>query len=182
MAALTQTSPSQTPTQKYRDKRRAEGGCLWCPEPAAPGRTLCSTHLEVQRKRAETVREKNKAAGMCIVCGTEPPEPGKTRCHLCNLSQNDANLRHRTKRKAQGICPKCGKHKPAKGHTYCSICLRKNWRNVRRVRANEKRMIVAERCRAEFKALLVRNPDSVIERLAALIKGRDKPTSESAAD
>lgn len=82
---------------------------------------------EKYRKYGKKMREKRKAAGMCVRCGKAKAVEGQTLCVACrvrngikaneyyhNLTEEqkqkllDKKKKERAERKAQGLCIKCG--------------------------------------------------------------------------
>lgn len=52
MSRVLSQSEEATRKRANRAKRRREGRCVWCPEPAVPGGTLCKDDLLLQRGRS----------------------------------------------------------------------------------------------------------------------------------
>jgi hypothetical protein len=80
-------------------KRIAEGKCPWygCSEKPQPGKRYCAAHARWMSEKAEALRVKRRAAGLCYLCCT--PYNGKTyvctKCGLYRLQQKNARLEAR---------------------------------------------------------------------------------------
>ena len=88
-----------TPLQRYRVKHREAGLCLFCAEPAAPGRLRCPYHLAKDYVSTRTYRKNH-------------PE---------NIYER--NKRWRAKFKIEGRCQKCGLHLHPEMDGECVTCL-----------------------------------------------------------
>jgi len=68
--------------REYAAKRRAEGLCRYCGEPATDGMASCRPCREKYRKRMRRQIAARRRTGLCIRCG-RPRKPGYRQCHLC---------------------------------------------------------------------------------------------------
>jgi hypothetical protein len=71
---------------------RANEVCLWCSEPAEPGKTLCTEHLAEQRSKYEATR----ASGLCVRC--KQPADGGAMCAGCRAKDAERKRARRAAR------------------------------------------------------------------------------------
>lgn len=143
-----------------RDRRIAEGLCLWCMS-KTEGKKFCPSCLQEQRERYA----EHRAKGLCY-CG-KPRVEGRKRCDAClarsaisgkkqRIKHQDAGLcfcggkkrRNRKtcdgcagrwaervqQRKAAGLC-RCGRQAPVEGKANCTICIENKLAFLRERRA-----------------------------------------------
>lgn len=79
--------------RKRQAAAREAGTCLWCPEPAVSGKTLCAGCLDAQRGTYAMRR----IAGACVRCGK--PAAGKCRCPECAAATSAARKAARERKK-----------------------------------------------------------------------------------
>lgn len=75
--------PPPKPKGPSKERRRAEGKCVDCEEPPAPGRTRCAKHGARAVRYAAAAREAAVARGRCPRCKKRPVEAGRYRCAKC---------------------------------------------------------------------------------------------------
>ena len=92
-------------------RRKAEGRCTECGDPAKPGYASCSDCL---RKRNDR-RARRRAEGLCG-CG-ERPIPGLKQCARCR----ERNIERKRRQKAAGRCALCPR-KARPGRRTCVRC------------------------------------------------------------
>jgi hypothetical protein len=114
--------PTATRTSKARSKKptRARRSCTKCARPAAPGRKQCRYHLEYFR----TYRQKRRAKGRCIHCGT--PSAGYQLCDACASRSSDLMRQRYYERRKAGLCVACGA--PSRGNSLCAACTKRKAR------------------------------------------------------
>jgi len=114
--------------KKYQAKKRAQGLCVLCDRPLAPGsKSLCQYHVDMSKVRNEARNERLKKQGRCPQCGAETA--GDTIfCENCLKKRNDKS----NERRAQGLCATCGIRPLAETSTwYCEVCLEKSRKRTR---------------------------------------------------
>lgn len=105
----------------YNRRHREQGLCLYCPQPAAPDRSLCEQHLIKARERSKAKRKR----GICSSC-SEKVSPGHRKCESC-LKKKSVHTRNRNERlKSQGLCMSCEVQKAVQDKTKCENCLKKH--------------------------------------------------------
>lgn len=96
--------------------------CLQCANPREPGRRLCRSHLDYYKRAAQKWRDKQRAAGLCVVCG-EGPLVTRSYCERCRRKATAKNQKkrvatcticavpghHRRQHKQLGLCWHCPK-------------------------------------------------------------------------
>ena len=111
-----------------RKRRKANGTCKSCPEPAIPGQVRCTTCAEQNRekglayrerlkssakgselrenrsRKAAEVRKRCKELGRCLRC-PNPSIPGETLCTTCRKKHLKWSLAYRRNHKAQAPQP-----------------------------------------------------------------------------
>ena len=111
-----------------RKRRKANGTCKGCPEPAIPGQLRCTTCAEQHRKKGLTYRERlkgsakdyelrenrsrkgaetrktHKKLGRCVRC-PNPSIPGETLCTTCRKKHLEQSRAYRRNHKAQAPQP-----------------------------------------------------------------------------
>lgn len=99
----------QTATEQTREqvkchkalyqRRRAEGKCGRCEEPARPGEARCDRHAATWKAQSKARYARRRAAGLCITCGSPALRNGvpakRSLCEECTKDQ----VRHSTKYK-----------------------------------------------------------------------------------
>lgn len=66
---------------EYVASQKTKGLCVRCTAAAAPGKSMCSQHLERHAATSRRHRHKRRLAGLCIRCGEQHPGPGY--CAAC---------------------------------------------------------------------------------------------------
>lgn len=77
--------------KQRRSKKKANGICAGCSNPAVPGRTRCQRHLNLEKmysrkRRVYSTRDWRQEwleKGLCKVCGSAEFVPGKKVCERC---------------------------------------------------------------------------------------------------
>ena len=111
-----------------RKRRKANGTCKGCPEPAIPGQLRCTTCAEQHRgkglasrerlkgspkdyalrenrsSRGAETRKRHKKLGRCVRC-PNPSIPGETLCTTCRKNHQEQNRAYRRNHKAQSTQP-----------------------------------------------------------------------------
>ena len=111
-----------------RKRRKANGTCKGCQEPAIPGQLRCTTCAEQHREKGLTYRERlkgspkdcalrenrssrgaetrkrHKKLGRCVRC-PNPSIPGETLCTTCRKKHQEQNGAYRRNHKAQATQP-----------------------------------------------------------------------------
>ena len=87
-------------------------------------------HPEAVRAYAARVRQKQRAAGLCTMCGKRKPLPGRVTCKLC-IHKVAVRMREKSPeinrpRGANGFCYKCNKRKAMEGYRLCEACYATN--------------------------------------------------------
>jgi predicted amidophosphoribosyltransferase len=94
---MTKKKESSSKRVEYLRNRQAtarvKGTCVWCPEPAVRGKTLCAGCLDAQRGSYAMRR----LAGACVRCGK--PAAGKCRCPECAAATLEYRRAQREKKK-----------------------------------------------------------------------------------
>jgi hypothetical protein len=125
--------PTNSP--KWRRKRLAAGLCTDCSNQVEPGHVRCAECMEKRRKYKRDRSQRNRAAGLCVQCGS--PSDGKSLCRNCAVKQMEFSKTWRKKKVASGICRLCPR--PAEGGVQlCSACRKKEIEYLRK-RAEVKR-------------------------------------------
>jgi len=73
-------------------KRKAEGLCVTCGEPAVVGYTRCQEHRDKHHAIEVKKRSSRLEAGLCIMCGEKPHVADGQQCDVCLLKRTAANL------------------------------------------------------------------------------------------
>ena len=118
-----------------RKRRKANGTCKGCQEPAIPGQLRCTTCAEQHRQKGLTYRERlkgspkdyelrenrssrgaetrkrHKKLGRCVRC-PNPSIPGETLCTTCRKKHQEQNRAYRRNHKAQATQPLTKAKKP----------------------------------------------------------------------
>ena len=113
---------------KDRKRRKANGTCKGCQEPAIPGQLRCTTCAEQHRQKGLAYRERlkgspkdyalrenrssrgtekrkrHKKLGRCVRC-PNPSIPGETLCTTCRKKHQEQNRAYRRNHKAQPSQP-----------------------------------------------------------------------------
>ncbi len=136
---------------RWYERRKEAGLCTRCGAPSRPGRILCGDCAAKQNtywnyggacngrcdscaypdcispgSRGAMYRERRRAAGLCILCGTSAPMPGRCYCAGCARKQAD-RVRERTLMRIEaGLCTRCGRNAPERGRKTCRECLAKD--------------------------------------------------------
>lgn len=114
-----------------REKRRQNGLCLPCGEPAIPGETRCERCKKLHQEAARRLVVRKAAANICLDC-SEPALPNLRRCATHRARTAEHRLKSVQKLKhlfGQGLCMDCGQ--PALSATAhrrfakCGICFLK---------------------------------------------------------
>lgn len=124
------------PKEDYWNRVRL-GLCLWCSDPAMPGKRMCKKHNRIKNELQNARYWNHVSLGLCGYC-SNPPMPGTKLCedHKKYISQKKKESRLR--RIVKGKCLNCGKLKePGAKTTYCNKCRRKFRLDHRRHRANK---------------------------------------------
>ena len=76
-------------------------------------------------ERKSKLRDRRKAAGVCVTCGELPPSDGTLACIICRARQKEWQNAHqrrvRAERRAAGLCTACGR--PGRGKSLCARCV-----------------------------------------------------------
>ena len=116
-----------------RERKRKQGICLRCRQPALPGRPWCETHRQARRDYYHR-RKAQKPRRICPRCGTAPlTAPHAQHCPACQPAvaqakrQRDKEYQRRKMRLLAdaGLCNRCGQTAPADGRRRCRPCLDK---------------------------------------------------------
>lgn len=78
--------------RRYRVRHKSLGLCIYCPNSAAMGHTMCSACIEKARQK----RERRKKNNQCVRCG-KPLDlncDSKTSCINCNEHEDRPLIRH----------------------------------------------------------------------------------------
>ena len=78
-----------------------------------------------QAENTRMHREKRRAAGLCIYCGTNLAAPGRVACKRCARQRIEYMRNRRLDLIAQGFCSMCGKVPHADGILTCDACRHK---------------------------------------------------------
>lgn len=78
------------------DARLLDGLCIDCGLPSVPGKRRCEDDLKRTRTYAQDRKNKRKANGVCVYCGTCPPLSGIDQCLRCKLASVEKSSRGRT--------------------------------------------------------------------------------------
>lgn len=66
--------------QKSTAKRKANGICVACSEPAKPGTTLCQRHIDERSAVSSARYKKHKELGICRFCDSDTETPNESMC------------------------------------------------------------------------------------------------------
>lgn len=80
----------------FRAKQEEQGLCVWCSNPAKPGRKRCEECLATHRKRTNTLHKERRAGKLCLQCGA-PAAPNKSRCEVHRQKQNATSNQYKVK-------------------------------------------------------------------------------------
>ncbi len=187
--------------REYEAKRRANGECRRCRNPIRPGTQQCEAHLaldaERQQNRMPTLRSQQRAAGICIYCGTQPAREGRVGCAIC-ATKNKVSYDKRGRRWALNVLSRS--RWSATQHGGKPLLVTPEWLVESRLQANdtcEGCLKVTEKLRPDhshldgtFRAWLcgtcnsalgmVKDNDKTLERLAQIVKRHAAGTSEEA--
>ena len=105
---------AQAGKKKAQKKSAAKRTCTKCARPAAPGRMQCEYHLAYFR----AYRQKRRAQGRCIHCGT--PSEGYQLCDECAARSSELMRRRYYQRRKARRCVACGA--PSAGYSLCEVC------------------------------------------------------------
>jgi hypothetical protein len=75
-----------------------------------------------QREYERALRERRKAAGLCLWCGKSRDPQSACFCAFCLEKNRQAGGRLRNRRKAQGVCRDCQRVMDQAGRLCCSMC------------------------------------------------------------
>lgn len=91
-------------SRMHRERRRAEGRCLYCGKPLDhEGRVACTKCTRKKVAARRSVRLERQANGLCVVCGKTRASVGYITCAACRERSKEANRRSRAKmRKKRG--------------------------------------------------------------------------------
>ena len=95
--------------KERRERRRAEGKCTRCEEPAIPGRSMCPKHAAKRSTHQANRRARLHAEKKCQDCGSNPVEFGRALCDECVKPRSKAQAARRRSLRDAGLCVDCGK-------------------------------------------------------------------------
>src|SRR4051812_25676245 len=100
-------SPRAVYMRDWLAKRKAEGGCQRCSNPADPGFVTCGECRRKKYERDLADVKKKQHSGKCGKCINRPAVQGKTLCSECLEKASDQGKRRFHRRKQAGLCPQC---------------------------------------------------------------------------
>lgn len=137
-------------------KRKEQGLCTRCGNPAVTGKTLCEDCAEKSKKKHREDREFFKAQGLCPKCGKNKLIGSEKTCPECLAYAEEVNTRYAIKmagskeayhkqayQKArqhydeQNLCVMCKKRQRAEGHIHCEDCLKIRRKKNREMRKQQ---------------------------------------------
>lgn len=80
--------------QKFREKNRANGLCIYCGDAPLPGRSKCARCTERMRLANEKRHHAFAAQGLCTLCGSHREDPDRQWCRACRA--NNARWKKKT--------------------------------------------------------------------------------------
>lgn len=112
--------------KKHREKNKAKGLCVSCPDKSIDGSQYCLKHRDkqhiAQRRRDRNWRSQKVDMGLCSDCGEDPSLPGKRLCEPCKDAHADRFRDWRAQKLSDGICSRCGINQIVVGLKQCEEC------------------------------------------------------------
>lgn len=105
-------------------RRRAQGLCVRCGEPATNGGALCAYHCQAIKRSTQERYQRRVLLGVCVNCGKQPAQAGERQCISCSAARQGEQRAQRDARRAAGLCTKCGQVS-VKRYAICTRCRRK---------------------------------------------------------
>ncbi len=117
---LTRKYHQKHPNARINGKRDARS-CRRCGA-NAHGKNLCILCQEKHTNEVCAMKEKRRAAGMCVDCGIAAATNGQ-KCRPCAVKANKASAESRMIAIADGKCGRCMKRRHSPGRTLCKSCM-----------------------------------------------------------
>lgn len=111
---------SQAATKRWRQRLKEQG--IPRSDRAAP---------DTIRQAQKRLRDKRKALGLCVRCGSPSRRGAGHVCDVCAKKDRERERLRREAARAAGLCIACKKLPTAQGHTMCEGCMaRRRERNA----------------------------------------------------
>lgn len=87
--------------------------------------------------RQWALRERRRAAGLCLECGGARERPSRWLCKVCFQAQKAANRRHYSRARESGQCTRC-RRQAEPGRSLCAEHTRQRSQYLRQYRSRQR--------------------------------------------